>query len=568
MEERNTAPHLQVDGVRQFFGTISISITSSTGNMLGTHVISDLELATVSIPTQLPWGLQTFQQTLQSPTADIVALKRRQLALFALRHKEAEASCKTLRESMAAVQTAPVDELEAPVDPRIQESVEQIYWSPKTTFGALLNPLKYVVAFLVFWKTLVLPTIAVVAPILAIVVPFFLIRFLHGAPVSPTQYLDQLRTVLLKQISIPNVLRAKHSGDVMGHMLESGFLLLTGATYLSGIWSQVTSSLHLRTIAMELREKGVAIQAAMGRFSGMLDTLCSLPKRLQSAIRPFLLRGERIRADLAAIPRDCGFRTYGFLWNQRDALMGMKTWLGELDAMLGIVEIPDITFPRYVKDGSLAIEHVYHPALKSRITNTVTWQQSQSQSHSHSILTGPNRGGKSTLCRAVGISLLCAQTWGFAFARRMSLEPFHRIETALHPADTLGELSLFEAEIEFAKTVLEHGRAGRTFVMMDEIFHSTNAGDGLAASRVFLRQLFDLEGVTSLISTHYKELPAEFAGVAQAWAMDAHETAEGLLSYTYRMIQGISDKSSVMEILRERGLIAENTSAPPIRGPT
>ncbi len=539
--------------------------------MLGIHVKSDLELDTVRIPTQLPWGHQAFQQTLQSPSADVATLKRRQLALFALRHKEGDEACRKLRESMAAVPTAPVDELEVPLDPRIQESVEQIYWSPKTTFGALLNPLKYVVAFLVFWKTLVLPTIAVVAPLLAIVLPFFLIRFIHGAPVSPAQYMDQMRTVLLKQISIPTVLRAKHSGDVMGHMLESGFLLLTGATYVSGIWSQVTASLHLRTIALELRDKGIAIQAAMGRFVGMLDTLCGLPKRLQSALRPFLMRGERIRAEIAAIPRDCGFRTYGYLWNRRDALTSLKAWIGELDAMLGIVALPDITFPRYVTDGSLVMEDVYHPALESlsmpRIPNTVSWVAGQ-RKQQHALLTGPNRGGKSTLCRAVGISLLCAQSWGFAFARKMVLEPYARIETALHPADTLGELSLFEAEIEFAKTVLEHGKTGRTFVMMDEIFHSTNAGDGLAASRVFLGQLFGLGAVTSLISTHYKELPAEFAAMAQAWAMDARETAEGLLSYTYRMIQGISDKSSVMEILRERGLIAEKTSAPPIRGPT
>jgi DNA mismatch repair ATPase MutS len=135
----------------------------------------------------------------------------------------------------------------------------------------------------------------------------------------------------------------------------------------------------------------------------------------------------------------------------------------------------------------------------------------------------------------------------------MSLCPYTSIETALHPADALGHLSLFEAEIEFAKIVLQKANT-RMFVMMDEIFHSTNARDGLAASRVFLSQLYEHSTTTSLISTHYKELPTEYHTVL-AWAMEAEEdTEKNCLIYTYKKVSGISDKSSVMEILRERGL--------------
>jgi hypothetical protein len=76
----------------------------------------------------------------------------------------------------------------------------------------------------------------------------------------------------------------------------------------------------------------------------------------------------------------------------------------------------------------------------------------------------------------------------------------------------------------------------------------------LAASRVFLSQLFGLPDVTSLISTHYKELPVQYGETASAWAMEAMERADGLLDYTYKKVEGVSDKSSVMEILRERGL--------------
>jgi hypothetical protein len=519
--------------------------------MLGKHVLSDLELQDVQIPTQLPWGAATFQTVLQSPTSDIAILKQRQLALFAFRHKDAATQCATLREKLASITDAAsvVDELEAPLDSRIRDSIEQIYWSP-TSIAAPLNSYKYVVSFLVFWKTLLLPTVAVLVPLLAIVIPFFLLRFLHGIDIAPATYMSQLRGALLKQISVPAILRAKHEGDFVGYLLESGFLALSGATYVSSIWSQVTSSMHLRGIAVGIREKGDRITHLLETFQEILRTLYTLPKRLQSALRPFLLRGEALLSEATDIPLGCGYRTYGYLWTHAAAspLKGLKAWIGELDAMLGIVGIQEIAFPVY--EGSLVLEGVYHPALETRIPNTASWSP-----RSHAILTGPNRGGKSTLCRAIGLSLLCAQSWGFAFASRMSFAPFEAIETALHPADTLGELSLFEAEIEFAKHVLTVAKAkGRTFVMMDEIFHSTNAIDGLAASRVFLSQLFEVPGVVSLISTHYKELPAQYGDLAAAWAMEATERADGLLKYTYKKVEGISDKSSVMEILRERGL--------------
>jgi DNA mismatch repair ATPase MutS len=139
--------------------------------------------------------------------------------------------------------------------------------------------------------------------------------------------------------------------------------------------------------------------------------------------------------------------------------------------------------------------------------------------------------------------------------RVVSASVLPAIETALSPTDELGKLSLFEAEIEFAKTVLERcTSSGPVLVMMDEIFHSTNASDGLAASRVFLTKLYERTNVTSIISTHYRELAQSFSPNANAWAMDAREREDGMLKYSYRVVSGVSDKSSVMEILRERGL--------------
>ena len=144
----------------------------------------------------------------------------------------------------------------------------------------------------------------------------------------------------------------------------------------------------------------------------------------------------------------------------------------------------------------------------------------------------------------------------------MTLPPFSAILTALESTGRLGELSTFEAEIEFAKSVLAQ-KERPAFIMMDEIFHSTNAGDGIAASRVFLDQLYAQAGVTSIISTHYKQLAESYdCHGAHACMVDATVDEHGILSYTYKVCEGISDKSSVMEILHERGLMKQPRVSP------
>jgi DNA mismatch repair ATPase MutS len=191
------------------------------------------------------------------------------------------------------------------------------------------------------------------------------------------------------------------------------------------------------------------------------------------------------------------------------------------------------------------------------------------KSRRHVLLTGPNRGGKSTLLKALGAATLMSQTLGIVFGRNASMPIFESIVTALSPADTLGQLSLFEAEIEFAKNVktLAVQGGGPMFLMMDEIFHGTNAHDGVEASEVFLDELYDLSApIYSIVSTHYMSLPDRYGPLqkTQNLCMEASiDPADpDRLVYTYRLRPGKNGHSSVREILRERGLLVKSKSAP------
>ena len=92
------------------------------------------------------------------------------------------------------------------------------------------------------------------------------------------------------------------------------------------------------------------------------------------------------------------------------------------------------------------------------------------------------------------------------------------------------------------------------FLMMDEIFHSTNAVDGIRASSVFMNSLYAKQDTMSLISTHYRELATKFGSQCTAYKMVASDGPSGLI-YSYKIDAGVSDKSSVDELLRSYGLL-------------
>jgi len=517
--------------------------------MLGSQVSSDLDLDTINtvVPLQTAWGKEYFRIGLTDITSDTKEIKRRQLPIMALRLEPTV--CKSIVKILEPLRdkTSYIDDALENNDSRISESVSQILWKP-THFGAFLNKSPYTMNALILWRTIIIPAFTVLAPLIAVIIPFFLLRFLNPEVQFTTEeYMSRVRHVLLQQITVPVFLRARHAGDRLGFVFESLFIGLTLAMFISGIWSQINNAIHTRAIWFDLEERGNHLQHMYSTGKKVIAALKTLSPKAQRAAAKLIDSGEAAILGCKELDDLDGVATFGSIWNNSEPIRILKVWLSHVDCYSAIASLDGICFPTIRKTVGIKLTDVHHPFVKGCISNNLGTE-------GHSILTGPNRGDKSTYCKSVGLAIVTAQTWGFAWANRMSFSPFKTIVTALEPAGLLGSLSTFEAEIEFAKSVLSI-QGLPAFVMMDEIFHSTNAGDGLEASRVFMRQLYEKQNIISIISTHYKDLAESFCEKATAIQMGASEDEDGKLSYTYKVAPGISDKSSVMEILRERGLL-------------
>jgi DNA mismatch repair ATPase MutS len=250
---------------------------------------------------------------------------------------------------------------------------------------------------------------------------------------------------------------------------------------------------------------------------------------------------------------------FGHAWNSPERVRELLAFAGHLDMLAALAAAKKTCFSS-VSDKAMTLTDLYHPGVpvKERVYNSVTLAADVSGSGNNVLLTGPNRGGKSTLLKAIGSAVLMSHTVGIVFSREARIPHFANIITALAPQDVVGKLSLFEAEIEFAKDVKSRLGGGPTFLMMDEIFHGTNAHDGVEASQVFLDQLYATKTpLYSIVSTHYMDLPTRYKD-AQHLCMEASvdPVDPDRLVYTYKVQAGVNRFSSVREILRERGLLS------------
>lgn len=532
--------------------------------MLGAQVQSDLAFDSIPLDTHTPWGLDAFRTGLTDCSADLRTLRKRQLPLLALRANPSLST--TLSETLSALQdrcdTAAITECSRPCsDPRTQDTLQQIVWNP-SSYGAWLNQNATVLQTIHTWKTLVLPASAILVPILAIVLPFLLLRLTQGASApSASVYARNVFASIKQQLSIPAFLKPRHATDRIGQTLELLFVLASVVMFLSGIWSQMSAAQHLRRVYADLCTRGDSCASLYSACAKCVDALRSVSPKHQRAFSALIDAGEHALDAAAPLAAGGGIAAYGTAWNAPAAIEGLRNWIGHLDVLVTIARSGGICIPRHVAcGGGLRIEGVTHPSLQRSVPNTVSLP-------AHAILTGPNRGGKSTFCRAVTLAIVTAQSWGFAWASAMTLTPFAHIVTALEGAGRLGTYSTFEAEIAFANRVLALPATPRApvYICMDEIFHSTNARDGVEASRIFLDRLYTLRdgACVSIISTHYRELPEHYGAAGadgapppvQCLQAVARMRDDDTVDYTYTVSEGVSSVSSVRELLRERGLL-------------
>jgi DNA mismatch repair ATPase MutS len=174
------------------------------------------------------------------------------------------------------------------------------------------------------------------------------------------------------------------------------------------------------------------------------------------------------------------------------------------------------------------------------------------------LLTGPNRGGKSSFLRSFLLCIYLSQVFGLSFSPNMSIYPFDWISTGLRIEDRPGSASLFENELNFACEILKRSkREPNGLVLFDELFHSTNPPDGEKTAQQFLNKLWKTPSVVSIISTHVFSLVERSPSTISRLCVPAYiDESTNELVFTYKLTSGICKVSSVDVLLKKVGLLS------------
>ena len=251
----------------------------------------------------------------------------------------------------------------------------------------------------------------------------------------------------------------------------------------------------------------------------------------------------------------------------KDNIVNLFHYSGLIDALLCIDNILtnstsenpyNITKFSSSKKPLLNFKNIWHPYLnKESSINTV---KNSIDIKNNILITGPNAAGKSTFIKSVIINIILSQTIGISSAEHFEMTPFYNIETYLHIPDSKGSSSLFEAEMFRSKEYIDKIKSLEndkfSFIVLDEIFSSTNYVEGFSGAYSILKKISSFNNTLSITTTHYTDLEIlekDTKGKVLNYKFEVDHDENGQIVFNYILKRGMSRQYIALELLKKNG---------------
>jgi DNA mismatch repair ATPase MutS len=175
------------------------------------------------------------------------------------------------------------------------------------------------------------------------------------------------------------------------------------------------------------------------------------------------------------------------------------------------------------------------------------------------FLTGANMAGKSTLIKAIGLSVYMAHLGMGVPAHSMHLTLFDGILTNINVEDNLvkGESYFFNEVKRIRETILKITNGKRWLVLIDEIFKGTNIQDAMKCSLAVIKGLVKMENGLFILSTHLYEIGEELKSLPSiSFKYFETKLINNELFFSYQLKDGVSQDRMGYLILQKEGVTA------------
>ena len=199
-------------------------------------------------------------------------------------------------------------------------------------------------------------------------------------------------------------------------------------------------------------------------------------------------------------------------------------------------------------------EDLRHPCLDGAVGNAIRFTETQNVI----FLTGANMAGKSTLMKAIGITLYLAHMGFPIAAAKAEFSVREGMYTSINVADNIGlGYSHFYAEVIRVKQAALAAASGkRLLLMFDELFKGTNVKDAYEGTLAVTEGFAEYSDCLFVVSTHIIEVGEALAINDNIQFSYMPTVMEGAIPrYTYQLQPGITEDRQGMMIIRNEGIL-------------
>ena len=531
-------------------------------------------------------GKSKLHQVLKNPVADIKTLKSLQKNIRAIRnssrYSEIVEYLEILREQEKSV-------LWLLREKTTEEThiIDQLYF--KNRFLKHLNSNEVVMNIYNYFRIIFSPVYGLLSPVMFMLVPFIYLRIFTGIRIPFTTYMKLFRMTLFGGIPDPiDMIRTTQQAynsrnpemirNLLGRDASRGgnIKLSKIASMLFSLVLYIQNVINSFEISGRTRETIDAIHVKLNSCAEYITTANKLIELTNTILErnneapqnPFPILANSTFREKPSLTSNKGYILVSFkeIRDNSEKFYNLLSGVAETDYLVNTIQLlnntvttgPKYCFADYLVNDRPLIDarDIWHPCLDHDriVLNSINLDKSRP----NLVITGPNAGGKSTFIKSITINVLLSQTLGITAASEFRITPFSLINTYLNIPDVKGKESLFEAEMHRAREhllKLQNLPSDKfSFLIMDEIFSSTNPEEGISGGYAICEMLGKYNNSVSIITTHFTKLTKlEESSNFSCYKIPINRDENGEIVYTYKLEPGVSDQFIALELLGKKG---------------
>lgn len=430
-----------------------------------------------------------------------------------------------------------------------------------------LNRNEFAMKIYNYYVIIASPLYGILSPILMVLAPFIFIKYYFKTEVSLSLYFRLFRVAIS---GIKNITKVDIKQDANITYTQIATIIIWLVFYMHSLFSnielakntnKITNIIHTKVNNIsKLVKEGFCIYELTSKD---INENCKFIPCQVKKVFSVLWKDIYDKKPTFYSNKGLILKTYKDLEEKKDKLTDIIKYVATIDcfnSLCNLKQNSNYCYAEYLegKNPTLKVNNMWNPVLEKKNNNVKNSISLGYLNPQNALITGPNAGGKSTFIKSLSISVLFSQTLGIVPCSNFKITPFSLINTYLNIPDAKGKESLYEAEMRRCLEQLNKIKKLKpneySFIILDEIFNSTNPEEGIGAAYAIAEEFGNFKNSIALITSHYSYLAKlETSQKFVNYKIPIERDENNKIVYKYKLLKGISDQFIALELLSKKG---------------